>query len=510
MIRGRFICTLLLGLTCLGATGGSALAAPGDVDRTFGREGVVALADGQVDFAAALDMAIAPDDSIYVLRRVNACPAMSCVMERLLTRLRPGGSIDSAFGSGGTTNVFGPRDQFSSGAFASLALSNDGKIIVAAVEQGDLLLARVNGDGSLDGSFGQAGIAKADLGIEANHVRVAVQGDGRLTIAADAQFAYRSSAVAVARYTPQGAPDPTFNGGAPVLTTLGSGFGGLGIVDNEKTLLAGPHCCELMGNAVHVARLDAAGLFDSAFAPRGQRFIDGVAKGAAVSALLVLPNGRIVIIGSGTRNEKGFALRLLPDGRLDRGFGHRGIAYMPGQFFGDLGVAVDEHRRLVLGGTARNPSSRGEGDRLALLRRLPSGRQDRTFGGGGPVRLHSSEAAAFIAIGMQSHDRPVALAAVGDCFRACPSPRTTVVRYLGGISRARCLGQRATIVGTRNADRLVGTPRHDVIAAGAGNDVVRGRGRNDLICGGRGNDRLIGGGGKDRLLGGAGRNQIQQ
>jgi uncharacterized repeat protein (TIGR01451 family) len=78
---------------------------------------------------------------------------------------------------------------------------------------------------------------------------------------------------------------------------------------------------------------------------------------------------------------------------------------------------------------------------------------------------------------------------------APPPPPTPLVR---------CAGTRATIVGTRRADKLKGTVRRDVIAGLAGNDRIFGLAGNDLICGGSGNDRLFGGTGKDRLRGGPG------
>ncbi len=77
-----------------------------------------------------------------------------------------------------------------------------------------------------------------------------------------------------------------------------------------------------------------------------------------------------------------------------------------------------------------------------------------------------------------------------ECFRACSSPNAFLVRFIGGTSASGCQGRRATIVGTRQGEKLTGTPRRDVISALAGNDIVRGLGGNDLICGGRGDDRL--------------------
>lgn len=67
----------------------------------------------------------------------------------------------------------------------------------------------------------------------------------------------------------------------------------------------------------------------------------------------------------------------------------------------------------------------------------------------------------------------------------------------------KCLGKRATIVGTKRADRIRGTRGPDVIVAGRGFDVVRGRGGNDRICGGSGPDYINGGPGRDRIVGGS-------
>jgi Ca2+-binding RTX toxin-like protein len=68
----------------------------------------------------------------------------------------------------------------------------------------------------------------------------------------------------------------------------------------------------------------------------------------------------------------------------------------------------------------------------------------------------------------------------------------------------KCLGKKATIVGTARADVLKGTARADVIVGLRGGDTIKGVGGNDRICGGKGNDKLIGGAGGDGLVGEAG------
>ena len=82
----------------------------------------------------------------------------------------------------------------------------------------------------------------------------------------------------------------------------------------------------------------------------------------------------------------------------------------------------------------------------------------------------------------------------------------------------RCLGERATIVGTRGDDTLVGTPRDDVIVSLGGWDRVQGGAGDDRICAGddddfvragAGADRVQGSGGSDTVHGGAGPDRVR-
>jgi len=68
----------------------------------------------------------------------------------------------------------------------------------------------------------------------------------------------------------------------------------------------------------------------------------------------------------------------------------------------------------------------------------------------------------------------------------------------------RCLGARATIVGSEGDDVLRGTPERDVIWGGGGDDTILGSLGNDVLCGGPGSDLIHGGRGNDLADGGAG------
>lgn len=515
----RFVQAFLLGCCFLGFAASIAGAAPADTDRSFGQEGFVTYDSIEGAYTSANDMAVGSDGSIYVLRSSHKCADSTCSITRLVTRLRPNGDPDSSFGASGSSAALGVTSGASPGLNASLGLGADGRAIAAWTEDGALVMRRLNPDGGLDGGFGNGGTLRFDFGVPIDRVRLAVQADGRIVVAAEPLSGYGGDAVVIARFTAQGGFDPAFHGGAPVFTSLGSGLGGLALTGAGGVLLGGPRCCSVAGNAVHVARFDPNGAFDPAFGRQGEVFVDDVSDGVGVGAVVVLPNGRIYVVGSGRTKGNAFALRLRANGRLDRGFGHRGIAYMKHSYLDVTGAAVDRAGRMLVFGTALAGSSRGRPSgpkTLAALRRLPDGRPDPTFAGGSRVGLGSSpvglgrSATRTVAGDLQGGRSLVVLANAGSCYRTCPSPKSFLVRFIGGSSVPRCAGRRATIVGTRRGQRLVGTPGADVIVALAGNDVVLGRGGDDVICGGRGNDRLVGGKGRDVLNGGAGRNQIHQ
>lgn len=502
-MQSRIIRVLAVACCFASAFVSAAGAAPGDIDRSFGQEGLARVATQPDTYPRPDDMAVGPDKKIYVLEAVRRCPGSGCVISYTVSRFLAKGLIDSSFGVGGTRVVTSTIEGAAPASeLGALALGADGRVVVASTDNGKLVLARLNADGSADASFGTGGVAEIDLGVPVDQVQVAVQADGRIAIGAEPQSGYGGDAVVVARYTPQGSADPSFNSGAPLVTSLGSGLGGFALSGGSRLMLAGPRCCSVVGRSVHLARLDENGHLDAEFGRQGQVFVDDVANGIGVGALVVRPNGQIYVAGLGRRDGDAYLMRLLPSGKLDRKFGHRGIAYMRGTHLRVAGAAVDRAGRILIAGTSSG--------RLGVMRRLRNGRPDATFAGGGLDQLRLRGSTRVVAAGLQGGRSLVILGSVGSCIRTCPPAKTFLVRYLGGDSASRCLGKRATVVGTRHGEKLVGTRHADVIVGLGGNDVVLGRGGNDVICGGPGSDRLIGGKGRDRLSGGAGHNQLLQ
>jgi uncharacterized delta-60 repeat protein len=478
---------------------GQALAAPGDLDPSFGIGGVVETRQAilQDHFReTAVGMAIGPQDEIFVLGAVPRQCSGDCPVDLEVTRYNRNGSRDASFGSAGRV-LLAIDPATTAREPAAIAATRGGKVVVAAGFGDDVAVFRLASNGNLDPGFAGGGMAVADFGGRDGVAAVAVQPDGRVIVAGTRETPVEGFQSMLVRFTAGGGLDTGFGeGGFRVLGFVPGGYpGGLALPGRNRVAVGLSDCCYSTGRAF-VARLGANGVPDPDFARRGWSAVGRLAP-ASVEAVMPARRGRLVLVGTykGTR----FAARFLADGRSDRHFGRRGVAW-PGVASRRSwhGAAVDGRGRVLMVGSGR--SSR----EFALSRLRQDGGLDRTFAGGFAAGFPEAQRTATV--GVQSSGRIVVFGEAGACDRTCPAGRLVLARYMGGNSGARCAGRRASVVGTRGKDLLTGTGGRDVIQAFGGADVVVGLGGNDLLCGGPGNDDLRGGEGRDRILGGAGKN----
>jgi uncharacterized delta-60 repeat protein len=163
---------LVVGRSSAGGAVVARLRATGALDPDFGSGGRVTLPGGG-SLGAVL---VQPDRNIVVAGNASGSAMMT------VTRLKPDGSLDATFGSGGTTTVaFGSLANPLGGA----ARRPDGKIVIAGYTQDgeDVAVARLNADGSLDATFGAAGKATVDFGVATFGNAVALAPNGRIVVA---------------------------------------------------------------------------------------------------------------------------------------------------------------------------------------------------------------------------------------------------------------------------------------------------------------------------------------
>ena len=154
-----------------------------------------------------------------------------------------------------------------------------------------------------------------------------------------------------------------------------------------------------------VVRYLEDGTLDTSFSGDG---IAGTPRSAhlwGAEDLAIQPNGRIVVVGAGQEGTKYefAAARFLANGKRDRTFSDDGMVLTQFDWGQARAVALQPDGKIVVAGF----HSRG----LALLRYLPDGSLDRTFGDRGRVGFWDDPApwAIFgLAVAIQSNGRIVA------------------------------------------------------------------------------------------------------
>ncbi len=486
----------LLATCALAASGAqSAAAAPADLDRSFGGDGIVAVeSSAPISIDAPAKMAIGLEDEIFVLySTVGACSSIgSCQVDWLPARFDRDGNRDPQFAVGGGSSLSVQGTPYHP---ADIAVAPDGKPVVAAIEAGQVVVGRFDRAGHLDGSFGGTGRVVTPTSMVQSATGtppvVAVQADGKVVVAFEGSTESVSSGLLLVRFNPDGTLDSGFGSSGVAAVKLGtqSRPSGLLLGTGGAISVGVSECCRGEGGqglALGFARFLSSGGLDAGWAGTGH-FSLLTAQPSTVRSIALTPDGGIfAALDEGSRGA--VIAKLLPNGAMDRGFGSEGgiVLYKKVGVISATDVVADADGRLV---------GVGWDGGISIYRLQGDGGLDRTFNNGRVVSVEiggSQEAASAVAL--QSSGRIVALGESTCCGAAI-----SLIRLVGGTDRSRCMKRKATIVGTQGPDELIGTPRRDVIVALGGKDKVRGLTGPDLICGGRGKDQLLGGPGRDKV-----------
>ncbi len=363
--------------------------------------------------------------------------------------------------------------------------------------------------GDLDTSFSADGGVLADFGGFEEASAVLVQPDGKLVAAGSASIGGNRD-FALARFHPDGSLDTSFGSAGLVLTDFGDGSddgaAALAIQPDGKLVAAGFSNAGNPGDFdFAVARYNPDGSLDTSFGGGTLRtFFGGNAEGA--NALVIQLDGKIVAAGfsnAGSPGDFDFALvRYLPDGSLDTGFGFGGTlrTFFGGDNEGANALVIQSDGKLIAAGFSNGAGP--EDLDFALARYNPDGSLDTSFGGGGfRTFLGGGSFEGAEALAIQADGR---LVAAGFSNSGGDDDFALTRYFLTDVAPPpppRCGGRPVTILGTPGNDTIRGTAGPDVILGLEGNDVIRGLEGDDVLCGGPGKDRLIGGPGRDRMFG---------
>jgi len=215
-----------------------------------------------------------------------------------------------------------------------------------------------------------------------------------------------------------GATDQTFGGGDGSVTSyfLPNGHAVANSIavqaDGKILVLGGTWVPTAAGTSqIALARYLANGDLDNSFSGDGKLNTQVNGKETYGNAMLVLPNGKILLTGKVSGNNlSAIALfRYNADGSLDNTFDGDGIASTPESSFdrSGLSIAMQADGKIVVGGTVTNGAS-GNSE-IALLRFNANGQLDTGFDGDGMVQTQIGEShAVAYAVMVQPNGKIVA------------------------------------------------------------------------------------------------------
>ncbi len=261
-------------------------------------------------------------------------------------------TLDNTFGTGGRviTDFFGGSAQSAYG----VCIQGDGKIVVVGSYTGtttNAAIVRYNYNGTLDSTFGINGIADPNMLTNRIQLRsLAIQNDGKILVAG-ANIGIIHENFVVLRYNSTGTLDTTFGSGGKITTTIGNGYSralSLAIQVDGKIVAVGYYGTSNL-SACAVVRYNKDGTLDNTFGTGGKTTttIGTYFMGASVA---IQNDGKIVVVGRSDDGNNLVAeiIRYKTDGTLDSTFGNGGMGTkIMGSFFS---VAIQPDGKIVAGG----------------------------------------------------------------------------------------------------------------------------------------------------------------
>lgn len=303
----------------------------GSLDVAFDGDGKL-----MVDFGGSRErvqsLAVEPDGKIIALGTTNSLHTEDFA----LARFNGNGSLDTGFDEDGMLTGYFPA---ALSELISTAVQNDGKIIVAGSisdkggDNDDFVIARYHTDGTLDSSFDGDGMVITDFQNRDIARAVAIQDDGKIIVAGYSMFSeFGNASFALARYNSDGSPDNSFGDDGKV----GAEFSGyLEIINalaiqNDGSIVVGGQAYDTSTFTFdfEVVRFNPNGTLDSSFDEDGKLFTDFFGSNDQVNALVIQPDGKILVSGyaynSGNNSEDIALARYNLDGSLDMDFDEDG------------------------------------------------------------------------------------------------------------------------------------------------------------------------------------------
>lgn len=397
------------------------LTPSGDLDLGFDGDGRAVVDFGGV--ATLSSVAVDSMDRVVLAGTLNGNAAFA------VARLTSAGTLDSTFdGDGKITFDFGTG---SSPAANSVAVDSLDRVIVAGIayinSKYGFAVARLNSSGALDPSFDGDGEIHIPMGPNGGTASaVAIDSMDRVVVAGQAYENNGDQNWAVARLTVSGVLDPTFDMDGKVIIDLGSidGVDNLAIDSLDRPVIVGYSDVAAPDDLV-VARLTVSGAFDTTFDIDGKVQLGNLFYDPTNIVVKVDSANRVQAIGTSTSFDFD-VVRMTTNGTIESSFGASGEATIDFNIgmAEAHGAAVDSQGRIIVAGYANNHP--------VVLRYLPDGQLDSTFGTGGKLTPNFGSQYDYVtSVAVDMTDRIILGGYLGDGFHfSCVVARLTLAGNL--------------------------------------------------------------------------------
>ena len=366
----------------------SAWASDGVLDTSFHSPDGYVLWDGGSGYDRGRDIALQQDGKILVTGYMTN----GTDNDLMVIRYNRDGTLDTGFGTNGAYIYDGGHGN--DGGYA-IAVQSDNKILVAGDSlnstDDDVIVLRLDSDGTLDPNFGSNGIYTYDSGSGGDAaIDLLIQSEGKIVICGSCSNGTDSDLLVI-RLNVNGTPDTTFGtNGAAIYDGRNSFDSGLRLtLQNDGKILVAGVSHTGSNYDILVARFSTNGTLDTTFGTNGIAIYDGgdYDRGFGIDTN---SDGDILVTGVRTKPAPNITDYDIPvicfdsNGNLDTSFGNNGIALYDGalreQSF-DLIVQSDD-TILVTGHSGSSIGGTSDWS-LVVLKYAQNGTLDTTFGTNG-------------------------------------------------------------------------------------------------------------------------------
>ena len=288
----------------------------------------------------------------------------------------------------------------------------------------DLKVIRLNEDGTLDATFGDAGVVTyAPDGMtyyEAHAMAVTMLTDGKILVAGGVLTQGGNLNVLLIKLNADGSFDDTFgiNGISQTALVNGNSIAyDVAIEQDGKILIAGQSDNADFRHAPTVARFNSDGSLDLTFATDGFTQLQVASSDNEYSSICLQSDGKIVVSGHFASSSWVYVTliaRYNTDGSLDSTFGTNGTAMVNLNDFDDefFGMGINSNNEIIVGGFTIGMTSYD----MVLMKYDQAGTLVTSFGDNGKVVYNPNNTTYNVThdLVIQADDKIVAVGSSGD------------------------------------------------------------------------------------------------